>query len=74
MAMFASGSYNNIKIWNFEDGTLIKTLNGHNNSFQSVNFSPDSSKIISGDNTIKIWNVENGELINTFNGHGSFVF
>lgn len=45
-----------IKIWNSETGELIKTLSGHIYYINSVCFSPDSSKIVSGssDRTIKI--------------------
>ena len=38
----------------------IKTLEGHLNYVESVAYSPDGTKIISGssDNTVKIWDAE----------------
>jgi len=63
-----SGSGDNtIKIWDFEKGEEIKTLEGHNNSVVSVFVTPDKKHIVSGshDKTIKIWDFETGECIRT---------
>ena len=67
---------NSIKIWNAENGELIKTLNGHTDWVFSVCFSSDNKRIVSGsyDKSIKIWNTDTGELINTLNGHTNSVF
>ncbi len=70
----ASGSLDNtIKLWK-RDGTLITTLNGHNESVLSVSFSPDGQTIASGsaDKTIKLWK-RDGTLITTLSGHNAFV-
>lgn len=44
-------------------------LNGHIGTVNSIQFSPDGQRLVSGsnDNTVKIWNV-NGELVDTLQG------
>jgi len=51
------------------------TLEGHNSSVYSVNFSPDGKTLASGsaDNTIKLWNLETGKEIRTLKGHDQTV-
>ncbi|ODS41779.1 MAG: hypothetical protein A7315_00250 [Candidatus Altiarchaeales archaeon WOR_SM1_79] len=71
-----SGSGDNtIKIWDFERGEEIRTLEGHNNSVVSVFVTPDRKNIVSGsgDKTIKIWDFEKGEEIRTLKEHKSIV-
>ncbi len=68
--------------WFKEAGSLfkssadcIKVFQGHENKVNSVCFSPDGTKILSGssDKTIRIWNVETGENIRTFLGHEDYI-
>ena len=49
----------------------LKTLKGHKYSVNSVAYSPDGTKIISGsrDKTIKIWDANTGECLKTLKGH-----
>ncbi|MBD1843590.1 AAA-like domain-containing protein [Cyanobacteria bacterium FACHB-63] len=58
-----------IKLWRL-DGTLIKTLTGHQDQVSSLAFSPDGTLIASAslDKTIKLWK-HTGELITTLSGH-----
>ena len=53
----------------------IGPLNGHNDSVNSVAYSGDGKRLVSGsrDKTVRIWNSENGQLISTFEGHYSAV-
>ncbi len=72
--LIAAGSDDaTIKIWQ-RDGTLIQTLNGHNNRVLSLAFSPDSQLIASAseDNTVKIWQ-RDGTLLRTLRGHRGSV-
>lgn len=48
-----------IKLWHL-DGTLLKTLEGHSEEVNSVNFSPDGKRLVSAssDKTVKVWNLE----------------
>ena len=43
---------------------VLKVLEGHNRSVNSVAISVDGSKIVSGsdDNTVRIWSAETGEV------------
>lgn len=54
---------------------LLKTLEGHSNNVNSVAFSPDGTKIISGseDGIIKIWEANSGKCIQTLKGYSSKV-
>ena len=54
----ASGSYFFIKIWNPENGQLLRTLAAHSDRIESISFSPNSKFIASDsdDSTVKIWN------------------
>lgn len=60
-----------IKIWNVNNGKLIKTLQESDDGEISVTFSPDGKELISGgwDNSVKVWNVESGEIKRKFVGH-----
>ncbi|KPA10419.1 hypothetical protein MHK_009379 [Candidatus Magnetomorum sp. HK-1] len=48
---------------------------GHSENVNSVSYSPDGRRIVSGsdDNTVKIWNAETGKLIRSLTGHSSSV-
>lgn len=48
---------------------------GHSNSVNSVAFSPDGNRVLSGsfDTTVKLWDAATGGLIRTFMGHSSLV-
>ena len=49
-----------IKLWNYESGQCISTLNGHSNYILSLVYIPNTKYIASSsyDDTIKIWNYE----------------
>ena len=55
--------------------TCLKTLEGHEGDVNSVAYSPDGTKIISGskDETVKIWDANTGECLKTLEGHSSNV-
>lgn len=55
-----------IKIWNLDNGSLIRTLIGHQRWISSVAVSPNGQILASGsaDKTIKIWDFNTGNLIN----------
>src|SRR6186713_1959782 len=48
---------------------------GHSSIIQSVAFSPDGSKVLSGalDGTLKLWDVSSGRILRTFGGHKDWV-
>jgi WD40 repeat protein len=47
-----------IRVWR-RDGTLVKTLNGHDGEVYNVKFSPDSQTLasVSADKTIILWDL-----------------
>ena len=67
----ASGSSDEIKLWDVATGELKATLEGHTDRVWSVAFSPDGLTLASGsgDETIKLWDVASGDLKTTFEGH-----
>ncbi|MBN3962704.1 hypothetical protein [Nostoc sp. NMS8] len=73
-SLIASASADNtIKLWR-PDGSLVKTLSGHDDVVNSVSFSPDSQILASAsqDKTIKLWSRE-GQLLATLLGHQAVV-
>ena len=54
---------------------LLRTLKGHRDSVNTVDFSPDGQTIASGsdDKTVKLWN-KDGTLLTTLSGHSDEVY
>ncbi|QEI41252.1 hypothetical protein BMF77_01836 [Dolichospermum sp. UHCC 0315A] len=71
----ASGSGDNIKLWNIITGKLIQTLSVNSNFVHSLAYSPDGQTLASNslDETIKLWDVTTGKLLQTLTGHSHFV-
>jgi WD40 repeat protein len=63
-----------VKIWNLDNGEILKSLQG-DEGISSVSWSRDNSKIVSGSGgkSIIIWDVRTGELLNTLEGHSAMV-
>ncbi|KAH8748441.1 hypothetical protein F5883DRAFT_721048 [Diaporthe sp. PMI_573] len=57
--------------WN----AYLQTLEGHDDSVNSVAFSADGQRLASGsgDDTIKIWDPASGQYLQTLKGHDSWV-
>lgn len=60
----ASADGNNIKLWNASTGKEARTLTGHTGTVSGLQFSPDSTKLLSGaaDKKAKIWTVADGAV------------
>ncbi|WP_414754347.1 ribosome assembly protein 4 [Anabaena sp. CCY 9910] len=72
----ASGSGDKtVKIWDINNGQLLKTLSGHSDSVISIAYSPNGQQLASGsgDKTIKIWDINSGKTLKTLSGHSDSV-
>lgn len=61
----ATGDKNgNVYVWNIEDMTLVKQLNGHNARINSMQFSPDGKylAVASNDHLVLVWSTVDYEL------------
>lgn len=65
----------NIKLWNMQTFTLIRSLISHTDSVTSIAFPHNGEKIVSAsyDQTIKQCNVHSGLLLDTYTEDHSFV-
>jgi WD40 repeat protein len=63
----SAGEDGTVKIWQTDQGKLIKTLHGHEGTAKAVAFSPNGKKIASSatDKTIKLWDAAKGSLLQT---------
>ncbi|KAF9116164.1 hypothetical protein BGX27_004504 [Mortierella sp. AM989] len=62
-----------IKIWSFETGDCLRTLEGHARGIACIQF--EGNIIVSGssDRSIKIWDIARGECVKTLVGHEGLV-
>ena len=60
-----------VKLWDAATGQLLRTFEGHADVVNSVAFSPDGTRVLSGsdDKTLKLWDAATGQLLRTFEGH-----
>ncbi len=64
-----------IDLWDITNCREIQQIKGHTNLILSIDFSPDSSKIVSSsmDQTARIWDVNTGLELNNLNDHLDWV-
>ncbi|KAB8076271.1 WD40-repeat-containing domain protein [Aspergillus leporis] len=64
-----------ITIWDAKTGAVVRTLEGHSDSVQSVAFSCEGQTLASGsrDRTIKIWDTKIGTELQMLEGHSDSV-
>jgi WD40 repeat protein len=62
-------------VWYALKGGPLLTLKGHTDYVNSVAFSPDSKRIVSGggDGTVKVWDAERGTETLSFKGNTSWI-
>jgi WD40 repeat protein len=68
----ASGSADgNLRTYDVESGSRLRSWSGHAANIRAVTISPDSQMVASGsdDNTIRIWRAADGQLLRTLTGH-----
>lgn len=71
----ASGGFDRtIKLWDWQAGTLKRTLIGHTDVVTAIAFAPDGTLYsASRDKTIRQWQPNSGEAIATFTSHKAAV-
>ena len=59
------------RIWDAENGPLLRTLRGHTNWVRSAVFSEDGQRVLTAsyDDNARIWDAESGALLRTLEGH-----
>jgi len=60
-----------VKMWDVENGALLRTFDAHKSQVDAVTFSQDGTKVLSGslDKTLKLWDAATGQLLRTLEGH-----
>ena len=73
--LLATGSDNEIRLWNALDGSVVLVIVGHEARINDLIFTPDSTKFIpaSDDSTMGVWRVSDGSLIQILDVHTSGV-
>ncbi len=71
----AAGDDHVIRLWNLEDGTLVKGLVGHRDWIRAVAFSPDGKTLVSSGNDRRVimWDVATGQQLKTLAVHDHAV-
>lgn len=64
-----------VELWNSQESKLIKTITGHKEQINTVEFSLDSNMIAtaSDDNTIRLWDARTGKDLKVLTGHTEAV-
>jgi len=72
----SSRSDGKIRIWNIDDGSLVRTLTGHTSAVRSIDFSSDGTLLASGseDSTVKLWDVSDGSEIRSIKAANNEIY
>ena len=64
-----------VRLWEVDDGTLLRVLEGHTAEVKSVAFSPDAALLASGaaDGTARIWDIVSDTELKTLRGTAAEV-
>jgi eukaryotic-like serine/threonine-protein kinase len=64
---------NDIQVWDVSSCKELMTLSGHERGIESISYSPDGTKIVSGgkDKTVRVWDAMTGVEIMTLREHGA---
>jgi small GTP-binding protein len=64
-----------IRLWNINNGQLIRSLEGHSGWIYNISWSPNGDMLASAsaDKTVRLWNVHTGEDY-TLRGHSDVIF
>ncbi|KAG5353257.1 hypothetical protein C0989_008992 [Termitomyces sp. Mn162] len=72
----SSGADKLVKLWDTNNGEIIRTFEGHREGISDIAWSSDGDYLASAsdDKTIIIWSLELGTAARTLIGHTNFVF
>lgn len=64
-----------MRIWDAANGAVLAVLHGHQDRVESVAYSPDGRRIVSGshDKTVRVWDAERGAVLAVLPEHESWV-
>ncbi len=73
--LLASGHGHEIRFWDLETGSTLRTLKKHEGDVLSVSFSPDGDTLASAswDATVRLWDVATGTERRVLKGHAQSV-
>ncbi|WP_224368338.1 pentapeptide repeat-containing protein [Hyalangium versicolor] len=73
--LLAAGNGFEIRLWDLETGSMLRTLSGHDELVRSVSFSPDGTMLASGsgDGTVRLWDMATGTERRVLQGPGASV-
>ncbi|KAG6878415.1 hypothetical protein C0993_007016 [Termitomyces sp. T159_Od127] len=74
--MLFQGADKLVKLWDANNGEIIRTFEGHEEGISDIAWSSDGDHLASAsdDKTIIIWSLELGTAARTLIGHTNFVF
>ena len=74
-SVVAFGYENDVLRWDLHRNDRLAVLSGHDQPVNSIAFSPNGDRLISGgeDKTIRVWNPVTGDLMLTLRGQDSEV-
>ncbi len=75
--MIVSGSVDKtVRLWHIQGNAVGQPFQGHENSVNSVAFSPDGQMIVSGssDKTVRLWDIQGNSISQPFQGHQDIVY
>ncbi len=64
-----------VQLWDVESKKLIATFHGHESQVNSVAFSPEGDRVVSGseDYTVRVWDTISQKVLLVLRGHGNIV-
>ena len=74
--LLASGSVDNTaRLWQREDGRLLRTMQGHQFPITALHFTPNGAGLVTGstDGTLRIWDVASSRLVRTLADHAGWI-
>jgi WD40 repeat protein len=71
----SAGADNLIRLWKTDDGTEIRTLEGHSEGVLAVGFGENGRPLVSGgwDRTLRLWNPDSGESLGVLPGQPGWI-